>query len=282
MDDGIRIVETAHLFAELDGLLVELLESLTAEEWNAPTIVSQWNVHQIAAHLLDTALRRLSVCRDGWTVPGAPIRSERDLIDLVNRLNAEGVAMFGRLSPPLLLALTKATVPQLAQYLGSLDPVAPAPFAVSWAGETSSANWFDIAREFTERWHHQQQIRLAVGRPGILTPRWYRPVLDTFMRALPRAYQEVDAAEGTVCQVVVPGDAGGAWQVARREGAWVLDVAVPLARAAVVSSTTSVPGDIAWRVFTKGITRDEARSRISIEGDERLGLVVLRARAIVG
>jgi hypothetical protein len=92
----------------------------------------------------------------------------------------------------------------------------------------------------------------------------------------------VDAAEGTVCQVVVPGDAGGAWQVARREGAWVLDVAVPLARAAVVSSTTSLPGDIAWRVFTKGITRDEARSRISIEGDERLGLVVLRALAIVG
>jgi uncharacterized protein (TIGR03083 family) len=282
MHDGRRIIETAHLFPELDAHLVDLLDSLTAEEWTAPTIVPHWSVHQITAHLLDTALRRLSMCRDGWVVTGDLIRSERNLIDLVNRLNAEGVAMYGRLSPSLLLALTKATVPQLALYLASLDPMAPAPFAVSWAGETSSATWFDIAREFTERWHHQQQIRLAVDRPGILTPRLYLPVLDTFMRALPRAYQQVDAPEGTVCRVVVPGDAGGTWQVVRRAGEWALDLGVPLASAATVSSITTLPGDIAWRVFTKGISTGEARSRINIEGDARLGMVVLGALAIVG
>jgi uncharacterized protein (TIGR03083 family) len=280
MPDGTPI-ETAHLFPELDGHLVDLLDSLTADEWAASTIVPDWSVHQIAAHLLDTALRRLSICRDGWVVPGDAIRSERDLIDLVNRLNAEGVAMYGRLSPPMLLALTKATVPQLAEYFASLDPLAPALFAVSWAGEARSANWFDIAREFTERWHHQQQIRLAVGQPGIMTTRLYVPVLDTFMRALPRAYREVDAADGTICRVVVPGDVGGTWDVVRREGVWTLHVGV-LAQGADIAATTILPGEIAWRVFTKGISLAEARARISLEGNERLGAVVLRALAIVG
>jgi uncharacterized protein (TIGR03083 family) len=282
MFDRTRIIATAHLFTELDGYLIDLLASLSAAEWTARTIVPRWNVHQIAAHLLDTALRRLSSCRDGWVVPADPIHSERGLIDLVNRLNAEGVSMYGRISPTMLLALTKATVPQLAEYVVSLDPMAPAPWAVSWAGETSSANWFDVAREFTERWHHQQQIRLAVGKPGILTPRLYAPVLDTFMRALPRAYEGVDAPDGTVCQVIVPGDGGGIWQVTRRGGAWALDADPPLESRAQVASSTSLPREIAWRVFTNGIAADEARPQLTIAGDERLGAAVLRARAIVG
>jgi uncharacterized protein (TIGR03083 family) len=282
MHGGMRIIETAHLFTELDGLLVDLLESLTAEEWAAPTIVPQWSVHHIAAHLLDTALRRVSICRDGWVTRDDRIRSERDLIKLVNRLNAEGATTYGRLSPAMLIALTKVTVPQLARFLGSLDPLAPASFAVSWAGETSSANWFDIARELTERWHHQQQIRLAVGRDDILTPRFYQPVLETFMRVLPRTYQQVDAPEGTMCQVIVPGESGGTWQVTRRDGLWELESGDALARRADVASATFLPGEIAWRVFTKGIAAAEARSRIVIEGDDRLGAAVLHARAIVG
>jgi hypothetical protein len=35
-------------------------------------------------------------------------------------------------------------------------------------------------------------------------------------------------------------------------------------------------------VFTKGIAPSEARPQITIEGDEQLGMVVLRALAIVG
>jgi hypothetical protein len=52
-----------------------------------------------------------------------------------------------------------------ARFHKSLDPLAPAAFAVSWAGEETSSNWFDTARELTERWHHQQQIRLATIGP---------------------------------------------------------------------------------------------------------------------
>ena len=48
-------------------------------------------------------------------------------------------------------------------------------FSVAWAGESESENWFDVARDYTERWHHQQQIRDAVGRPGYAEPRFSGP-----------------------------------------------------------------------------------------------------------
>ena len=272
------MVVTAHLFPELDAKLLELFESLTPDEWRLPTIVPRWTVHDVAAHLLDTALRRLAICRDGWSASGAAApQSDRELADLINRLNAQGVATFSQCSPALITDLTKLVTPQLATYFASLDPAGPALFAVSWAGERSSANWFDVARDLTERWHHQQQIRLATGRPGIMTPRLYGRVLETFMRVLPHAYRDVSAPEGTACDVVVPGACGGHWRVRRVSEQWALmppDSNAP-------ASIATVPDDLAWRLFTKGVSRAEARARVSIHGDERLGSVVLSALAIV-
>lgn len=273
------IILTAPLFAELDHALIALLQSLEPADWRRPTIVPGWHVQQVAAHLLDTALRRLSVCRDGWHIPGPAPQSAADLVDLVNRMNAAGARVFGALSPRLLVALTESVAPQLAEYFSRLDPMAPAAFAVSWAGESTSANWFDIAREYTERWHHQQQIRLATDRPGIMTARLYGPVLATFMRALPHTYRACEAPDGARLDVLVEGDGGGRWQMTRTEGQWQL--VVPDGDG-VADATVVVPAELAWRVFTKGLSRDEAASRIAIRGDTRLGAVFFGARAIVG
>jgi uncharacterized protein (TIGR03083 family) len=271
------VISTAHLFGELDAALVSLLKSLDRVEWSLPTIVPRWNVQQVAAHLLDTALRRLALCRDGWVTPGPPITSERDLVQLIDRLNAQGVETLGRCSPELIVTLTESIAPQLASYLKSLDPMAPAAFSVSWAGERESLNWFDVAREFTERWHHQQQIRLATNREGIMTPKLYQPVLETFMRALPHTYRTVDAAVGTTCDVVVPGDCGGRWRLRRQPDGWAL--VAPTADEA--RATCVLPPEIAWRVFTRGISPSDAEARADIRGDKALGRVVLSALAIV-
>ncbi len=136
----------------------------------------------MAAHLLDTALRKLSLVRDSCYVEAVDIRSPQDVITLVNRLNREGVTVYRRLSPQILIDLLRLATKQSAEFHESLDPFAAAAFNVSWAGEETSLNWFDTARELTERWHHQQQIRLATDRPGIMTPDLYHPVLDCFLR----------------------------------------------------------------------------------------------------
>jgi len=93
---------------------------------------------------------------------------------------------------------------------------------VSWAGPDPAPVWFDLAREFTERWHHQQHIREAVEQPGLTEATFLRPVLETFVRALPRTFHAVEAAEGTTVALHVTGDAGNQWFLARQEGKWSL------------------------------------------------------------
>jgi hypothetical protein len=110
----------------------------------------------------------------------------------------------------LLLELLAFTGPRVAELFGSLDPDGPAQFAVAWAGESHSANWFDIGREYTERWRHQQQIREAVGAEDLTARRWLHPALDLFVRALPHTYRAVAAAQGEAVVLQIEGEAGGA------------------------------------------------------------------------
>jgi hypothetical protein len=184
MHEEVPPILCAHLLRRVDEKLIGLLGSLTDAEWDLETVAPLWKVRDVAAHLLDTVLRKLSMVRDLYYVDTVRTPSQYDVIALVNRLNQEGVTFYRRLSPKILIDLMKGACEQSALLHESLDPVAPAAFNVSLAGEEKSLNWFDTARELTERWHHQQQIRLATNRPGILIPELYHPVLDCFARGI--------------------------------------------------------------------------------------------------
>jgi uncharacterized protein (TIGR03083 family) len=267
----------APLLRRVDEKLIELLLSLSASEWDVQTVAPRWRVRDVAAHLLDTVLRKLSIVRDAWSVEPAEVLSPEDVGALVNRLNEEGVGVYRRLSPPVLIDMMKMACEQSASFHESLDPFAPAAFGVSWAGEATSLNWFDTARELTERWHHQQQIRLATNRPGIMTPELYHPVLDCFLRGLPHLYRDTDARAGTVLLIEIAGECGGQWFLARESGRWGFVEQSAAERAAHVT----IPQEIAWRLFTRGIDRDSATAQIKIAGDPRLGNLVLDLTAIV-
>jgi hypothetical protein len=227
--------------------------------------------------LLDTALRGVSIGRDGYLAESPKITSAADLGAFINRLNGEGVMVYRRLSPLVLTRLVEVAAKSLAEFHASRDPYATAPYGVSWAGEEKSANWFDTAREFTERWHHQKQIRLAVDKPGIMIRELYHPVLDCFLRALPFAYRGVSAKPGTFMQINVSGECGGSWYLYRAEESWRL-VEEPFGEKV---SETIIPQEIAWRIFTKGIDRDSALSQVKVTGDIRLGEHVLGMISIV-
>ena len=268
----------AHLMRRVDEKLIDLLSSLTPAEWDLQTVAPLWKVRDVAAHLLDTALRKVSIVRDSWYVEQVNIRSPQDLIAFINRLNREGVTVYRRLSPKVLIGMMKEACEQSARFHESLDPFAPAAFSVSWAGEEQSLNWFDTAREFTERWHHQQQIRLATNRPGIMTPELYHPVLDCFVRGLPYLYRDVDAHDGTLLVLEISGECGGRWFLRKELLGWRFvkpSVEKPASR-------VTIPQELAWRVFTKGIDRDSARALVAVEGNRDLGEKVLQLTAIVG
>jgi uncharacterized protein (TIGR03083 family) len=275
--NGCEPIICAHLLRQVDGNLIELLRSLTPIEWDVQTVAPGWKVRDVAAHLLDTALRKVSMVRDSWYVETTEIRSPDDLAKLVNRLNAEGVAVFRRLSPSVLIGMMEIACDQSASLHESLDPFAPATFGVSWAGEATSLNWFDTARELTERWHHQQQIREATNRPGIMTPAFYHPVLDCFLRGLPYIYRDVEADDGTTLLVEISGDCGGCWYLSKRRRNWKF-VNHPLQP---LSASIAIPQKIAWRVFTKGIDCESAEEQIKLEGNRSLAERVLELTAIV-
>jgi len=56
----------------VDQRLIELLKSLDSAQWDLPTIAPQWSVRDVAAHLLDTAFRKLSIGRDRCSVEPVP------------------------------------------------------------------------------------------------------------------------------------------------------------------------------------------------------------------
>ncbi len=267
----LKPILTAHLLPLIEARLIELLRSLRPEEWELPTVAGAWTVKDVAAHLLDTETRRLSMGRSKDTTSSPAIHSPDDLVAFVNRLNRDGVEKYGRLRSDDLIARIEAAAPELAQYTASLDPMARAPIGVSWAGEQTSLNWFDVAREYTERWHHQQQIRLATNRPGIMTRELYYPVLDCFMRALPFKYRDRPGETGTHMRFNVSGDCGGSWYLYREGDRWV-QIDAPEGRQA---SETTIPQDIAWRIFTKGIDREVAAAQVTITGEGGPGAKVL-------
>ena len=116
-------------------------------------------------------------------------RNIAQLVALVNRLNAEWVLAARRMSPRLLMDFLAFTGPEVEACFASLDPMKMGG-PVSWAGPEPAPQWFDVAREFTERWHHQQQIRDATDRPPLYDPYFLSPVLDTFVRALPHNFRD--------------------------------------------------------------------------------------------
>lgn len=265
-------------FGPLHAELIALLRGLGPGDWHRPTACALWSVRDITAHLLDDDLRRLSFHRDGQPPPSdEAIEGYASLVAMINRMNAEWVAVARRLSPRVLIDLLEVTGPMVVELFRSIDPHAPAHWAVAWAGEDASAHWFDVGRDYTERWLHQQQVRDAVGAPPLTGREWLHPVLDLFVRAVPVAYRAVVREDGTAVRLAIEGPAGGDWTLRREAGAWRLLAGRHPAPDAMVTMSD----DTAWRLFSKGLERDAARARVRLDGDQALGEVTLGALAVM-
>jgi uncharacterized protein (TIGR03083 family) len=276
---AIAPIEVSYLFPVLDRKLEELLRSLSQEDWDRPA-TPKWRVKDVAGHLLDGNLRRLSMARDGYRGEPFSGSSEKELVDFLNGLNADWVKAMRRLSPQVLIEFLRETNRDVAAYFQSLDPHGEATFPVSWAGESKSENWFDVAREYTEKWHHQQQIREAVGKgvEAIMTREIYHPVLETFLRAVPHGYREVQASEKALVGICITGEAGGDWYLVRENDRWRLSAD----GTGEASAEVTIPQSIAWKLFTKGLTQATLGTQVAVRGDPALATPMLKVTAIVG
>lgn len=118
------VLDCAALFPPLHDELFGLLGALTPEQWQAATRAGDWRVRDVAGHLLDGDLRKLSFHRDRHPPQPPPEADDAyaGLVAFINALNREGVDWARRLSPRVLLELLRFTGPQVSQLVASLDP----------------------------------------------------------------------------------------------------------------------------------------------------------------
>jgi uncharacterized protein (TIGR03083 family) len=273
-------VLVTHLFPEERAALLGVLRSLDAEQWERPTACAGWSVGDIARHLVADDLGRLSRERDAYTAhsftASSPEEFESELLTFIDAANEAWVAAARRLSPAIVIDLLEWSGRETQAYFESLDLQAIGD-AVTWAGPEPAPKWLDIAREYTERWHHQAQIREGAGLPLLSDSRLFAPVLAAFVLGVPHAFRETEAEEGTHVRLRITGDAGGEWSLVRSDGRWAL--VQPLD--ADAAATVEIGQDAAWRTFTKGLTPQEAKESARIEGDGRLAEQVLRTVSII-
>jgi len=275
------VVDTRPLFRPLCAEIVATLRSLDPDDWLRPTVAGSWRVRDVAAHLLDTALRRLSLHRDRPAdttsqprVGGTPT----NLVAFVNDLNASWIRAAERLSPRVITDLYARAGTELADFMETLSLSDDAFWPVSWAGEGRSAQWLDIGREFTEVWHHGSQIRDAVGAGPFAEPRWLRAVLRIAVHVLPHAYRDMSEAAGVSLVIDITGHAGGTWTLQRTpEQKWDVEEGRSIAPTMIATMTD----EVAWRLLFNALPERDARSRIQVEGKVQLAEPLLSARSVI-
>jgi uncharacterized protein (TIGR03083 family) len=265
------------LFPPVLDELLALLEGLSEAQWSASTVCRGWCVKDVALHLLGGDVGILSRKRDQYS-HGGPVTDAEQLLQLVNNLNDTWVTAARRMSPQLVVDLLRHLGAQLCHYFAALDPFALGE-PVSWAGPEPAPVWLDLAREYTEKWHHQQQIRDAVGADPLYHAKYFRPVLDTFVRALPFTLRDVRTSEGECVRVNISGESGGKWLVIRQKEGWSLFVDGGQAIKALAEVT--IDQDAAWRLFTKGIEVESARARSVVNGDEDVARTILSMVSVI-
>jgi uncharacterized protein (TIGR03083 family) len=274
--EPLTAIYTADLFPTLHAELIGLLRGLDEADWVRPTVAAPWRVRDVVAHLLDVDLRKLGG-RDRHRASALTVSSFADVVDLINQENASGVSYAARLSPRVMVDLLEITGRWVSEYVATLSPHADAPVAVLWAGEDRSENWMDTGREYTERWHHQMQIRDAVGADGLLQRRWFYPVLDLSVRAFPRAYRDVPAAVGTVVVFEVEAEGDNVWSIIREAPGW----SVARGRAPDAAARVRTDADTAWKLLYNALSAEAACARVTTSGDRSLAEPLLRTRSVM-
>ncbi len=269
-------IDARELIHEVREALLQLLGELDDGAWIASTVNPGWDVHDVALHLLGDDVGWLSARRDEYRSAGVSTEDFGGLATMIEAANERWVQATRSISPRLTLELLRFVGGRFDDHVRLVDLDSEGS-PVRWSGRGPSPAWLDIAREYTERWMHQQQIREAVGLPRLAEPRWLHPVLDIFMRALPRAFDHASAPEGVGVTVTVEGPAGGSWSVRRGPDRWHLVAGAAEHPAASVR----MPEDIAWRLLCRNISVETAVRQIKTTGDGSLAMAAYRAVAVM-
>jgi uncharacterized protein (TIGR03083 family) len=266
--------EIVDVLAEEWAAIVELGEGLAPADWDRPSECPGWDVKDLVSHMIGTERSLLGDPEPPEPPEPAPphVRNgvgagnERWVAARRPRPGADVLAEFG-----------DVTARRLAQ-LGSFPPerfeeAGPSPVGVVPYREFMAVRVMDC-------WVHEQDMRVALGRPGRVEGRPAEVALGRIASAMPFVVGKRAAApEGSSVRFEVQGPGG------RR-----LDVLVRDGRAGVAdeldgtpTSTLTMSTDAFWRLGCGRIGAEIALAEglAAVGGDDALGRAVLGSMAFM-
>jgi len=253
--------------------LLALLRGLAAEDWQRPTECPAWTVKGIALHVLGDDFSLLTRQRDASTTNSLMLYAERHpgltFRDLLDGFNDEWELTVRFLSTELVLELLRIVGEWSDTFYREvgLETMSREPVGL-FAQTEPSPYWQVIAREYLERFIHQSQIRRAVGAEEVSDElvTWAARVCVELLAAW---LVDFTPSTGSVVGIDL-GDAGG-WSWRREAGRWTAQegIADDAAARLVVAPGATVA------LLSRGMTRDEAARRVTVEGDADLAAGVV-------
>jgi uncharacterized protein (TIGR03083 family) len=253
---------------------VELLRSLSDDDWATPTDLPGWDVRAVAAHLahLESELA-------GHPQAQVEVPESAHVISLMGRYTEMGpVARRAWPTDDIIDEFAQSAATRLAALRADLptngEGVPPiTPGGIGWNWETLLSNRpLDV-------WMHQQDIRRAVGRPGGLDSPAAAHTAGVFARGLGYVVgKRVGAPPGTsvVQEVTGPHPLHAAVEVG--DDGRASPVTAPVTGPAEPSVTLRM--DLESYVVLCGGRRRPDDVPVTVEGDSELGRRVLDAMAV--
>lgn len=269
--------EIVDVLAEEWAAIVALGEALSPADWDAASECPGWTVRDLVAHMVGTERSLL-----GEAPPPAPPEADGVVPDHVRNPTGAAnerwvAARRGRPGAEVVDEFAEVTARRLAELRADpperFEEVGPSPVGVVPYREFMAVRVMDC-------WVHEQDMRVATGRPRRAEGRPAEVALGRIASAMPFVVgKRAGAAEGSSVRFEVEGP-----------GSRRLDVLVSGGRAAVVPSLAAEPTatltlstDAFWRLGCGRITGGQAveRGLVSLGGDGALSRAVLDSMAFM-
>jgi uncharacterized protein (TIGR03083 family) len=147
----------AGLFASWDGI-DSLLAALSDEQWQTPTSLPGWTVHDVVAHIIGTEMMLA-----GTPTPEADVAGRDYVHNEIGALNEKWVEHLRSESPESMLAAFRDITARRKEMLAAMPVGEWNTVTFTPAGPDSYGRFMRV--RIFDCWMHEHDIRHAVGRP---------------------------------------------------------------------------------------------------------------------